>query len=55
MPLRLHFGAIIALAVLLYANTLGHDYAFDDAVVADSWRPTFGDADTNDNSKLFID
>lgn len=33
MSARLHLGTIIAFALLLYANTLGHRYAFDDAVV----------------------
>jgi Flp pilus assembly protein TadD len=30
---RLHCGILFALGLLLYANTLGHDYALDDAIV----------------------
>ena len=30
---RLHLAVIFVLAFLLYANTLSHDYALDDAIV----------------------
>jgi tetratricopeptide (TPR) repeat protein len=33
MSARTHLASIAILAVLLYANTLGHQYAFDDAIV----------------------
>ncbi|MBV6652333.1 MAG: hypothetical protein KI786_01165, partial [Mameliella sp.] len=30
---KLHLWGLFALSFLLYANTLGHDYALDDAIV----------------------